>query len=430
MTTKHSNLGPSSAERWFNCPGSVGLSATLPPDRGSVYAAEGTLAHTLADELVTGKVDHLTLMGRLGQSVNVEGYNIEITEDMVDAAIEYVDIIAADTKALMLDARPAAIVGRSEVRVAATSIDPSLYGTSDYILYRKGHKLIVYDFKYGKGVAVEAEDNKQMLIYAIAAMDTIICQAFDNLELVIIQPRAPHVEGSVRRWAVSSSDLEAFRKDLKAAVKAAQGDTPKIEAGSWCRFCPAKAVCPTMFGAVQKSAAADFAVAPRGLPAVETLPIEKLAKALEWEDVIVSWYEAIKNRVRETLEAGGEVPGYKLVDGRSNRRWVSESAVIAHYEGVLGEDQLFEKKLLSPAKLEKIVGKGKLAPGLTESPPGKKAIARDNDPRPVARSSAAEDFAPTKGMKNGKASVADLEAELLGSASTSAPPTAWPQDER
>lgn len=121
--------------------------------------------------------------------------------------------------------------------------------------------------------------------------------------------------------------------------------------------------------------------------------MEKLKLALDWEDSINSWYEAIKLRIRGALERGEEVPGFKLVDGKTNRQWKDEEEVVATFSDILGEEQMYEKKLLSPAKMEKIVGK-KAVEMLTFKPEGKKAIARADDPRPAAKSSAALDFAP------------------------------------
>jgi len=416
----HSTLGPSAAERWMNCPGSVALSATVPPEITSIYAAEGTVAHTLAEQLVTGKIDHLGLMGKIDSIVQQDGHDITITEDMVDGATEYDDVIKTDRKAMMMDRRKSApIISKAEVRVLAHSVNKELWGTADYVMFRAGDKLKVYDYKYGKGVAVDPEENKQGTIYAIAVMDSMAGQAFDSVEFVIVQPRAPHVDGSVRRWTISKNYLAKFTGELKAAIALTKEPKAPIETGTWCRWCPARSVCPAMFDSVQKSAQADFSMVPvvkpkTQLPDVSTLPIEKLAKALAWEDNIVSWYEAIKLRAKDILETGGKVPGYKLVQGRSNRKWVSESQVVAVYEDVLGESQLFEKKLLSPAKLEKIVGKGKLKEGLTEKPPGRKMIAPDNDPRPVAKLSAAEDFTPIENGKKVLVVEDALEKELLG----------------
>lgn len=390
----HAKLGPSSAERWMACPGSVALSEKCPRLPTSYAAAEGTVAHMQAEALVRGDIGPEQLMKRIGTVVQQEGHEVEIDEAMVDAAIEYRDIVYADRERLSRDKRAAPVQMLVELKVQLKSAGDSVWGTSDCVLFRKGHKLIVYDFKYGKGHVVEAAENKQLGIYALAAMDTVAGPAFDEVELVIIQPRANHVDGTERRWTAPMSWLKQFRGEVAGAVVEIHKPNARLEAGSHCRWCPAKSACPEMYGAIQKQAQADFALAPTpgSLPNVQLMPIEKLALALEWQDAIESWFEAVKDRVRDMLQSGQDVPGYKLVDGRSNRKWASEDAVIAEFGDILAGDQLYERKLLSPAKLEKIVGKGKVD-HLTIRGEAPKAIAKDTDPRPVAKTSAAEDFA-------------------------------------
>src|SRR5882672_9580016 len=109
----HSNLGPSSAERWFNCPKSVSLSAALPPQKASQYAAEGTVAHTLAEQYVTGKIDYLDLTDKVGAAVKQDGYEIEITDEMVDGAVEYANIIAVDRAKLEAIRKPLPVIGKA-----------------------------------------------------------------------------------------------------------------------------------------------------------------------------------------------------------------------------------------------------------------------------------------------------------------------------
>lgn len=397
MKNKHSRFGPSSAERWMNCPGSINLCSGL-PNVSTIHAVEGTVAHKLAEELITDRTTPTELSARVGQTVHQEGFDIKITDEMVNSVVEYQTVINQDILDMKPLDSPEGMVLKSEIKIHALKINGELYGTADFVLFRKKDKLVVYDFKYGKGVAVEVERNKQLAIYALGFLDNQAEEdAAKSVELVIIQPRAAHIDGSVRRWTAPAGWLEAFRSELKAAVNRACDPGAELLAGKWCRWCPAKSGCPAMFSAVQDQAKVDFSIVTvptvGALPDSRTMPIEKVALALDWEDSINSWYESLKLRVRETLETGGNVPGYKLVEGRSNRRWIDEAKVVEKFKQSVGEDKLFERKLLSPAKLEKIVGKGKLEEsGLTEKPPASKAIAKDNDPRPVARSSAAQDF--------------------------------------
>ena len=410
----HSPLGPSNAERWSNCPGSVAASAGL-DSPGNKYSAEGVVAHTLAEELASNKTDSQKLMKRIGDTVMEAGFEVEITEEMVEAVIEYRDIIVEDFASIKAGGKQMPIVGKAEVRVAATSVDGAVYGTADFVLYQKGNALRIYDFKYGKKV-VDAKENKQMGLYALAVMDTEAGAAYDDVELIIVQPRA----GGVKRWTASKEWLEGFRETMKDAAIATRQPGAPVVAGKWCQYCPAAANCTAAFAAVQRQAAVDFGgVAPvpvkgAGLPSVEHLSVERLVTALDWEEFVNSYFEAVKVRIRAMLDAGETVPGYKLVDGKSNRKWIDEAAVIAEFSPTLGEEALYMKKIISPAQLEKIVGKKGKVDHLTFKPEGKVSIARDSDPRPAARGLAAHAFTPIE-QKQKRAEAADpLMDALLG----------------
>ena len=424
MTEKdktHSKLSPSGAHRWANCPGSVALSAKAPRVPTSFAAAEGTVAHMVAENILTG----ITVPPAVGTIVKQDGHDIEVTDEMYEAATVYTDLIDADYKALKGGPRSASVRSGTEMRVRASSIDEELWGTADRVLYQPGNRLIDYDFKYGRGVAVEVIENEQLMTYAVGAMDGEAGWAFDEVELVICQPRAPHADGPIRRWKTTPSELKAFVTKMKKAVAATRVPNAPVITGDWCRWCPAQALCPAMYKQAQETAGLDFDVvapAPKAeiaatvrLPEVRLMPPEKLAAALAWEDTINSWYEAVRAVARETLSNGGSIPGWKLVDGRSTRRWESEEAVVAAFaESVGGRDNLYERKILSPAKLEKIVGKG-VVDGLTVRTDPPKTIARDTDGRPAARSSAQDDFA-----------AVDPLDELMGSVPANGGKRIWP----
>lgn len=397
MTAKHSQLGPSSAERWMNCAGSVSAIAALEAEsKSSVHAAEGTVAHGFCELFVTGKITLKDLMSRVGEIVECDGFGIEITDEMVEAVIEFADTVRADIAEFVKHGPAPKVVTGAEVKVSAKGIDRALYGTADFVLYLEGHALKVYDFKYGKGVSVEAEKNKQMSIYALAAIDTFQLTNLPNgVELVIVQPRA----GGVKRWQTSSAYISyEFGDEVKRSIAATRAENPMFKAGKWCRWCAAAPTCELAYAETQKRAQLDFAIAPKAdvvLPDIRTVPIESLVRALEHEDYVNAWFEAVRGHLKGLLEAGLPVPGLKLVEGKTNRKWVDEAKVVDEFAPLFGEDALFEKKLLSPAKLEKIVGKGNVE-HLTFKPEGSKSIAREDDPRPAAKNAAAVDFAPAE----------------------------------
>lgn len=397
MATLHSNISPSSAERWIACPGSVALCATLPRSKSSEAAAEGTCAHSLGEMLLTNKKTKRDIIAMEGETVPVDDYEITIDEEMIDGAIFYYDTVMAARAAVVAMGRPGEVQVRVEQRVVAKSVDEHLYGTSDVCVFQKGNRLVVPDFKYGKGVMVGCEGNKQLEIYAIGVMDSVAGWAFDSVDIGIIQPRNRDEDRRVAWATYTTARLKEIAAELKVAVARTREKDAEFCAGDHCRWCPAKVDCPVMFAGIQKAAEVDFTAvsvpaAVGSLPDPRLLTVDKMAYALEWEDAINSWFEAIRQRAVEILGDGGEFPGWKLVDKKSNRQWVDEAAVVVEFGAVLGEDEMYApKKLLSPAKLEKIVGKGKLD-AFTVKPDIGKALARFSDKRPAARSSAADDF--------------------------------------
>lgn len=431
--SSHSRLGPSSAERWTNCAGSVALSETVPKQPSSEFAAEGTVAHGLAEKLVTGKIDQLALASMIGQIVKEDGFEIEITDEMIEAAVEYNDLIDHDSAEFQTTSKGGVDVHHeAEIRVCAKSIDPDLWGTADYLLFQKGKKLVVYDFKYGKGVEVSPVENKQMGIYAIAAMDTITGSAYDEVELVIVQPRTTN---PVRRWVTPAGWLKEFREELKAAVAATRVENAPLTAGNWCRWCPAKPMCPKLHETVQEQAMVEFSAEPHPtspMPSAALLTAEQLARVLTWEEPIEGFLKSVRERAKDLLSSGAVVPGFKLVDGRSTRKYIDERKVVETFAPVLGQDKLYEpRKVLSPAKLEKLVGKGKLD-DLTEKTWGVKSVAPESDPRPAVQfASAQDDFGAAQAAVpiDGAALTFDAQmAELMGEpVPSTTPQKMWPQ---
>lgn len=442
----HSNIGPSSAERWIACPGSVQLSAQCPKPPPNEYGAAGTVYHGLCEELVTGKIDDLELMTRIGTIVKEDGFDVEVTDEGVDGVILYRDEVAQDLALLKKAGKPAEIHHHVEKRVDVKSVDPDLWGTADDFMYQKGHKLIVTDAKFGKKI-VEVVKNKQLGLYALGVMETFAGEVFDEVWLKVVQPLAGHSQGPARMWLAPMEWLHALREEARQAVVESRRPNPRIKAGEHCGWCPAKNSCATrdewVKNGARESAGADFDVVapsesviqpgiPRGLPAVASMSLEALAKAYSWRTPIEDWFGDVADRIQTALANGEHVPGYKLVDGRSNRKWVDEEKVVEEWAPLLPEGALFEHKLLSPAKLEKLpgVGKGKID-HLTFKPEAKKAIARDEDPRPRAASKAQDDFGVMLEL-TGKNNVVlmgstdDLDAELLGAAPAPKRDPMWP----
>lgn len=409
-STTHAKLSPSAAERWWNCPGSVALVAKCPPQPSSPHAAEGTLAHSLAADLMLNKTTIPLLLGRIGEVVKVEGRDITIDEDMVNGVKAYYEIILEEYKANFK--APSEITIYIEQRVSLKSVHEDLSGTADTVMLKKGAFISVKDLKYGKGVVVEVVKNKQLMIYLLGAIESLADgkEAFDIFEIEIIQPRAYHKDGIARRYAVTKDELKVFKAELK--LRAAMATTPgaAFRAGDWCRWCPAKGpMCSESCRKAGEDAQQDFsAVAAiantpaKELVSPESMTPEQITRALGLADYVTKWFDSVKEYAQAQLVAGKPIPGYKLVRGKSNRVWTDEAAVIAEFEPTMSDKIFAPKALLSPAKLEKIVGKKKIE-SLTTKPEGKVTMAPESDPRESITSTAEADFA----------SVPALSAEVV-----------------
>ena len=397
---KHASLPPSAAKRWMNCP----LSAKYGSRPAGPDAAEGTVAHGIAEELITGKADYLSLADRIGTTVRQGKFDVVITEEMIAHAQAYRDLIEGIKEEFRKENRPAPVEFLVEQRVKASSIDERVWGTADCVILRRGHRLVVVDYKYGKGVVVEAEDNEQGMIYVCGVQDSLAGEAFDQVEFIIHQPRAPHVEGAIRRVVISKEALADFRRRAKIAAMETLEAEPRSEAGDWCRWCAAEADCPTRRALVQTRAGIAFADAPpldekAVAEKVRAMAIEDLVQALRWEDFVSSYFTAVKSTLEARINSGAKADGVKFVQGRSNRQWRDEKEAEKELGKVVAVERLWEKSFISPAQAEKVIGKkaGKeLVDRLTIRPEGKRTLVLDTDVRReiVPAAKAAEVFAP------------------------------------
>lgn len=381
---KHSQVGASSAERFFNCPGSVALCATVPRGGSSVYAATGTVAHALAEKwLRTGSRDDAVAVDEIGRTYVQDDFEIEITEEMVEAVTEYVHFI--------FDLRDQYHLSPADVQIekgfCLDHIDKEAFGTCDVMIHAPMNRLIIVDYKHGRGYPVNVEDNKQLQYYALGAyygLSEADRRDLAYIDFYVVQPRASHPEGSVRGRTISVRDLMGFESLLDRAIKRTREPNTPLSAGRHCQFCPAKAICPAIIEDIGRKAQLDFQSVTKEevkLPAPDTLTPERLAQLLDNAARIKDWASAVMDFGYLTLMDGGQIPGYKLVESRGRRRWIDENEVIARYEDRFGSD-LFTHKLKSPVQLEKMLkkDKGELK-GLFETPLGKKALAPETDSR-------------------------------------------------
>ena len=355
----HSNIvGGSTAKRVINCPGSVALVAKMPPKPSSKYADEGTLLHNVIAEIVMSgqPPEHY-----LGTKYEDQTLTQELIDDKLKPALAALDQIDPNQEMEI----------EAETSVNFGDLLPGVFGSTD-LIGRLGTRAVVLDWKFGDGVAVEVEENPQLMFYAAAAMRTPSAQwAFDGateIEMVIVQPPA------VKRWVTTPERIAAFELQLVQAVKASEKPNAKLEVGDHCRWCAAKPVCPQMTGA------ADRALQTK-LQAIDT---QMLGSYLANADMLEQWITDLRALAFAMLESGTPVPGYKLVAKRATRSWTDETKAKAELLKSLPESEVVEMSVISPAKAEKALKKRKigLPDDLVVAISSGNTLASVDDPRP------------------------------------------------
>lgn len=378
--TVHASLGASSAYRWMACPGSVSLSANI-PRKDTAYSKEGTSAHALAELSYKASLDPSNWLGE-----TVEG--TVVTEDMVEAVRVYVGFLAG----LKRDGYDIAIETRFDL--AKLSPPAPMFGTSDCVGVHDGERrLVVGDYKHGAGVAVEVEGNPQLLYYALGALLSLGRERrVETVECVVIQPRAQHRDGPIRRWECGVDYLLDFATELVEAAQRTQRPDAELVSGKHCRFCPAQPMCPALHKETQLIASSEFADKPLLDPRL--LTPSQLGQVLERADIVEDWLRSVRQYVHQSLESGQDVPGWKLVPKRASRVWVSAAKtqqwLTEHMQ--FEPDEIFEMKLKSPAQIEKLVGKKNLPAELFSSVSSGYTLAPASDPRPAVTNVAADEF--------------------------------------
>ncbi len=375
---KHARLSPSSGDRWFACPGSISASDGI-PNKTSVYAEEGTRAHTLLEMALRLECDPLELID-LEDEVQVE--MAEGVSFVLDYTTQYLNIVPGS----VLYPETRCVWGRMWGR-------EDLFGTADVTLVAPDVVCMV-DLKYGQGVVVEVEDNIQQMLYLLGIRAEHGPRP--TYQITIIQPRARHHQGPVRMITMTDTELMSFADRARAAVEAAERPKAPRAAGEHCRWCPAAGVCPTLADHSIRIAAHEFTLADAlagdimAVKPVENLTTEQIASLLGRTEVIQAWITALKAEAFGRASRGEPVPGYKLVLGKSNRAWdnpaVAQEALLS-----LGvpQDAVAPRTLVSPAQAEKVMVAHKIPVKsravVTQhivKPAGAPTLAAETDPRP------------------------------------------------
>lgn len=389
MAGTHARKAPSAAKRWMNCPGSIAASDGI-PERSSVFADEGTAAHALAehcgvhgynaDRFVEQWID---LDGKLydDRPDDVDGV-YEVTEEMVWSVQLYLDTVRHSVK-------PGDDFGFE----AKVHLNDEIHGTTDGWAYDpKTQHLAVFDLKYGRGVLVEVADNPQAIIYAIGKARALQNRGIRTVEIVIVQPRAKHADGPVRRATYDAGQLLDWWADIEAAAAACDEPDAPRKAGDWCKFCPVEGVCPARKSYALDAARLEFMEGELTDPT--TYDPTELAETLSKLDRLEGWAKAVRDFALAEAKDRRVPPGWKLVPTRATRKWKNPDEAVEFLTDIYGMDKadVYLSKLKSPAQVEKVIGKKNVKDiaGLYEHKSSGVVLAPLDDPRPTVADAASE----------------------------------------
>lgn len=364
MSKLHAKLSASGSSQWLNCTGSIAASADI-PDENTSFAQEGTAAHELGDICLKNKEPCSNYVGQVIE-------NVEVTQEMVDYVQGYVDYVLS-------------LGGEQfyEERVDFSDWVPEGFGTSDAIIVdEENSTLHVIDLKYGKGVVVSAQHNTQGMLYALGAYsDFSLAYEFSTVVIHIYQPRVDNFS----TWEISVKDLLEWADNVvrPKAEEALSPDAPRTPGDKQCQWCRAKATCQALYEHTNEVIVADFDSIEDTLPSPSTLSDEQLKVVLDNKKLVETWLQAVEDHARKKVENGEQFIGYKLVAGRSLRKYIDDAEAEKRLTELLGEDA-YEKKLLTVAKAEKALGakRKKEIEDLIVKPEGKPVLVPESDRRP------------------------------------------------
>ena len=367
----HALLSASSAKRWIECPPSARLAEHY-EDIGSDYAAEGTDAH----ELCEFRLKQALGLPAIDPTRSLNYFNVE----MEDCANGYAAYVLEQVEAVKQTCNDPIIL--IEQRVNFSRWVESGFGTADCIVV-SDKVLQVIDYKHGLGVMVSAEENPQMMCYALGALEIFdALYDIDTVRMTIFQPRKENIS----TYELSKDALLQWADEVLApAAQLAYAGEGDFHCGGWCGFCKAKHEC-------RARAMANLVLAKHEFRMPPLLTDTDIEVILEKVDSLVSWANDIKEYALKRALSGKEWSNYKLVEGRSNRKYTSETPVIEAVTSA-GYDP-YERKLLSVTAMQKLLGKAQFEEILSqfiEKPKGKPTLVPMSDKRP-AINNAKQDF--------------------------------------
>lgn len=370
--TAHALLSPSAAHRWINCTAAPRLEADV-EDKGSEFAAEGTLAHAYCAQ----KLKAFLGLPTEGEAKEIAELNDRYhTGEMDEYTDTYKTIVLEKFNAARAKTKDALLL--IETRLDFSGYVPDAFGTADAIIIADG-TMEVIDFKYGKGVKVLAVDNPQMKIYALGAYEKFSFEyKIDRVRMTIIQPRIENFS----EWELSVSELMAWTDGVLTpkAQQAYKGDGPQVP-GDWCQFCKVKSNCRAL---TQKCIEAA-----KNNPDPKLISLDELATdVLPMLATVKTWLAGVEDYALQQALSGVQLAGWKVVEGRSVRKITDQdgAALALNKAGYKTTEIYKPQELRNITDLEKLTGKKQFAVicgDFIEKPQGKPTLAPESDKRPA-----------------------------------------------
>lgn len=375
----HALLSASGASRWINCPPSARLEEEFGETKSTKYAKEGTLAHELSELYLSRDVLKVITDQDFNEKLESILNNSLFTEEMLDMVPAYTDYCSSQlAEAQTLN--PSAFM-EIEQKLDLTMYVPESFGTADCIIIND-NCLEIIDLKYGKGIPVSADWNKQLMLYGLGALYKYELEYnIENIKLTIVQPRLD----SISSFLISTNELVTWAEtELKPAAELAFEGKGELNSGEWCRFCAIRNRCRELYNQQLELAKHEFSKP-------QLISDEEIADLIKRAPKFVEWLDSIQEYARtKAITENYQWPGLKLVEGRSQRKWIDEeqaSAALMSRCPELTQDEIYSLKLNSITTMEKLIGKKRFADLLSDviiKPQGKLALAPIEDKRPAA----------------------------------------------
>lgn len=374
MPTKHALLGASSAHRWLHCPPSAKWSLDFPETGHNEAAEEGTLAHSIAETFLRAEI-----ADERPRSTVAQRRNPLYRPAMEEHVLTYTDYVVEHLIAARQRTKDATLL--VEERVDFSRWVPGGFGTADALLIADG-VLQVFDLKYGKGVSVSAVGNPQIRLYALGAYEAYgLLYGITSVVMHIVQPRLD----SITSEEMTLKELLHWGDGIWPIARQAAKGEGKLSAGDWCVFCPCRNVCRELAEKNLAAARLQFdEVGEERNP--NALTREEIAQILSTVDGLVRWASGVKEYAQqEAVENGATFPGFKLVEGRSNRQITDTDKALQALEAAgVQRDQVVTTKLKGLTELENLLGRkalGNILGDLLVKPKGKPTLVPESDTR-------------------------------------------------